>query len=63
MMLYHVCLFYEESVNRLVPTLYDSGSVTVLFLVHSFILDNSIAPLQVHYAEVLPTTALILCWS
>src|SRR6218665_853105 len=29
---------------------------------HSFILDISIAPLQVHYqSEALPTTALILC--
>jgi len=33
-----------------------------LLLVHSFILDISIAPLQVHYySEALPTTALILC--
>src|SRR6218665_397275 len=30
----------------------------------SFLPDISIAPLQVHYySEVLPTTALILCWS
>ena len=34
------------------------------FLYSSFILDISIAPLQVHYySEVLPTTALILCRS
>jgi len=31
---------------------------------HSFILDISIAPLQVHYyLEVLPTTPLIICQS
>jgi len=30
--------------------------------IHSFILDISVAPLQVHYyPEALPTTALILC--
>jgi len=33
-------------------------------LLHSFILDISIAPLQVHYySEALVTTALKLCWS
>src|SRR6218665_1502770 len=31
---------------------------------HSFILDISIAPLQIHYhSEALPTTALIMCRS
>src|SRR6218665_869721 len=35
-----------------------------LIFSHSFILDISIAPLQVHYySKVLPTTALILCRS
>jgi len=33
-------------------------------IIHSFIPDISIAPLQVHYySEALPTTALILCQS
>src|SRR6218665_1974849 len=33
-------------------------------IIHSFILDISIAPLQVHYySEALPTAALILCQS
>jgi len=35
-----------------------------MMLIHSFIPDISIAPLQVHYySEVLSTTALILCQS
>jgi len=35
-----------------------------LYLVHSFILDVSVAPLQEHYyLEALPTTELILCRS
>ena len=32
--------------------------------IHSFIMDISILPLQVHYySEAHPTTALIMCWS
>src|SRR6218665_3945872 len=34
-----------------------------ILIIHSFILDISIAPLQVHYySEALHTTAVILCW-
>src|SRR6218665_1066174 len=34
------------------------------FVVHSFIPDISVVPLQIHYySEALPTTALILCHS
>jgi len=39
-------------------------SILCLLVVHSFILDISIVPLQIYYySEALPTTALILCRS
>ena len=42
-------------------SLFEEISFYNLFI-HSFILDTSIASLQVHYySEALPTTALILC--
>ena len=52
---------YNHHIFAYVPSCYKKDEV---LQIHSFILDISIAPLQVHYySEPLPTTALRLCRS
>src|SRR6218665_2094126 len=53
------CLRAVKSVGK---HMLEGRSESRAHTIHSFIPDNPIAPLQIHYdSEALPTTALILC--